>query len=378
MKIKAVIQILVVLGIIVGAYFGVRELAIPEVVVKPVSRGNATLSATGNVTVLPSAEALITAPEKGILLDFGPRDDRSYQEGDPVKRGDLIARLDSGNLPFFLQQAQSDLDRVKEKRKLGSPLQFQYEQLKKDLDNTRQLFAKGHAREADVRELSTRFASTELNMLLEKINYDFDEQRISILIDQYKDQLDRFAMRAPFDGIIMAPAYVKGDLVFAGNRIAKVTSTAKLIKVEINQDDLSAVRQSKRVLVNFFSFPGQDYEGSVDVLVQVGNSSNQRFTAFLKMKTLPEKLLSGQTGEATFVADEHHDTLLVPSSAIMGNSVFVVKNGVTEKRKIKAGFSSVTTVEVLDGLSEGELVVTKDADTQHNGARVKIKGETHR
>jgi multidrug efflux pump subunit AcrA (membrane-fusion protein) len=93
---------------------------------------------------------------------------------------------------------------------------------------------------------------------------------------------------------------------------------------------------------------------------------------------LPDGLLSGQTGEATFIAGEHTNALLVPITAVDSvankrGSVFVFKNGILEKRPVSIGYITITTVEILDGLREGEQVVSKDVDQQRDGDRVKIK-----
>ncbi|MDR2844871.1 MAG: efflux RND transporter periplasmic adaptor subunit [Puniceicoccales bacterium] len=378
MKIKTIFQLIVFLALVVGAYFLVRELAIPEVDTLPVRRGSITRSATGNVTVLPVIEASLTAPEKGILLRFGTDDEHAYVEGDVVKKGDIIAELDPGNLPFLVNQIEAELESVAEKLQRGSPAQANLEQLKKDLQDEQKLLPDGFSRQYAVRDLETRIARLEAEIKLDEINLRFHERRLGHQLDQYEDQLDRLTLRAPFDGVIMSPLHGTGDLLFAGNQITKITSTAKLIKVEVNQDDLNAVRESKRVIVNFFSFPEAAYEGKLNYLVPIGNSSNQRFTVFLKMNALPDGLLSGQTGEATFIADEHHNTLLIPLSALMGDSVFVAKDGRTEKRKVQLGFTSVATAEVLSGLDEGELVVTKDVDLQRDHARIKVKSTVRR
>jgi RND family efflux transporter MFP subunit len=332
-----------------------------------------TRSATGNVTVLPAVEVKLIAPEKGNLIDFGREVDGnfvSFKEGDTVKKGEIIARLDPGRLPFDLRQYEADLARLKERAKLGSPHQANLDALLRNLEATRKLHASKHAAEIQVRDLETRLESLKFTMTLEQIELNGAILRTENQIAQTKDQIERFILRAPFDGVLMAPAFVNGDLVFAGNAITKVTSTDKAIKVEINQDDLDIVRASKRVVVNFFSFPDKDYEGKVSYFIPVGNSSTQRFTVFLKMRDLPPNLLSGQTGEATFIAGEHRDTLVVPVSAVAGDSVFVFKNGHLEKRKIKTDYTSFLLVEVKDGVREGELVVSKDVEQQRDGDRV--------
>ncbi|MDR2981586.1 MAG: efflux RND transporter periplasmic adaptor subunit [Puniceicoccales bacterium] len=367
MKIKSFLQLAVIILIIVGGYFGIRYFSTPEVVVATVYRGNAILSATGNVTVIPKLDSRMVASRQAILLKF------PYKEGDLVKKGDIVAKLDPGQLPFTLRNLENDLEKLEKQMSRGSSEQFLFDAVKDELEKIKKLYEAGNISENAVRDVETRYNGMKFKMLSEQIDYEYARKRLQNQIDEVQDQLDRLELKAPFDGVIMAPAVLEGDLVFSGNTIGKVTSVDKSIMVEINQDDLPAVRRSKRVSVNFFSFPEKDYEGSVNYLIPVGNSSTQRFTVFLKMKEIPVQLLSGQTGEAVFVADEHPNTLLIPRSAMFGDTVFVVKDGIVEQRKIKTGLLSITTAEVLEGLKEGEFVISKDVDLQRDGERVKVK-----
>jgi HlyD family secretion protein len=377
---KTALKIIVPIVLVVAAYFGVRELSVSDVVATAVRRGSIMNSATGSVTVLPYAEARIIAPEKGNLIEYGfTAEDgtrRNYIEGDRVKKDQVLARLDAGRLPLDLKQVETDLEKLLEQRKRGSPQQARYEQAKNNLDIVRKLRSKGHRSEAEVRQLETDLKSIEVTMSNEELNLEFAIRRTEIQVKQLKEQLERFEIRSPFDGVIMAPSAVVGDLVFAGNSIGKVTSLGKMIKVEVNQDDLPAVRNSKRVSVRFFSFPDTECEIKKNTrpqIVPVGNSETQRFTVFVTLEKLPEGLMSGQTGEATFIADEHTNALLAQVTAVTGDSVYVVKDGRLEKRKIRSGYVSISEVEILDGLREGELVVSRDVDIQRDGDRVNIK-----
>lgn len=169
----------------------------------------------------------------------------------------------------------------------------------------------------------------------------------------------------------MTPAAIQGDQIFSGNAICNLTSTGKAIKVEVNQDDLDTVTKSKRVLIRLFAIPGKVFEGRLSQVLPVGNSSTQRFTVFVDVDKLPAEVLSGQTGEANFIADEHPDALLVPRRALVGNNLcYVVKDGVACRRDIRTGFATLTDVELLSGAAEGELVVVKDADLRRDKERV--------
>jgi RND family efflux transporter MFP subunit len=384
MKFTSVLKVLLVPVALTGAYFGLREWAVPEVELVPVKRGVATLSATGNVTVLSAADGKISAPEKGLLRKFGRKvGDKfeNFKEGDTVNERQIVGEIDAGPLPYSLQQYEADLARLRERKRIGSPLKYELQRREKDLENSKILYSTKDLPLKNVRDLETEVDSLKFKIQMEQTELDYSISRMEIQVAQIKDQLERYTLRAPWRGLIMAPAFMEGDLVFAGNVVAKVTSTDKLIKVEVNQDDLPAVRKSKRVVINFFSFPGVDYEGKVSMLVEIGNSSTQRFTVFVKPVTLPKELLIGQTGEASFIADVRPNALLIPASALMGSTssgdgfvfLFDSVTKVLEKRRIKVGYSSISTVEVLEGLKDGDLVVHRDVDLQHDGTRVRPK-----
>jgi RND family efflux transporter MFP subunit len=377
-RLLLILKTVLVLAIVLGGYFGLREYAIPEVSVTPVRRGTATLAATGNVTVLSAFEASVKSPAQGILTKFGIKDGdeyRNFREGDVVKKGDIIGQVDSGALPFQLQQAKSDLERLKKRKTVHSPSLYELERRKKDLAAARVLLDEKSISANSVRDLEVAVNALTNSLYLEQVEQDYAIQRAEILVAQLQDQLDRFTLRAPIRGILMAPGFSEGDLVFSGNTITKVTSPNKLIKAEINQDDLPAVRNSKRVIVNFFSFPEKNYEGSLMTLVEIGNSNTQRFTAFIKMKEIPAQLLVGQTGEASFIADERHGALLIPASALVGDSVFVFDPATSRitKRRVRVGYTAITTVEVLEGLKEGDRVVSRDVDRQRDNDRVRLR-----
>jgi len=369
MKLSTVLKIVIAGALAAGGYFAVREFAKPEVTVTPARRGAAVATVTGSVTVIPAYEARVMAPERGVLLKFGLR------EGDRVKKGDVIAEIDAGRLPFDLKAAEDELAKLQEKRRRGPTRAAERERLADRLEKTRRLVEKGNAPAASVLDLESQLAGVDSFTALETLEIEHAIRRSENQVALLRDQLARYTASAPFDGVIMAPAAVTGDLLFSGNTITKVSSGEMLVKAEVNQDDIAAVRASKRVSVRFFSFPDKTFEGEVKTLVTVGNSSTQRFTVFLQMRTLPDALMSGQTGEASFIAGEVVGALLVPVTALAGESVFVVKDGRLERRRVGVGIISTRVAQITEGLAEGELVVSEEVDQQRAGSRVRIRGK---
>jgi hypothetical protein len=64
---------------------------------------------------------------------------------------------------------------------------------------------------------------------------------------------------------------------------------------------------------------------------------------------------------------------VVPRRALVGNYLYVVKNGRVEIRKVKVGYTWLTGAEVIEGVEVGEDLVLENQDTLHDGERVRIE-----
>lgn len=354
---------LAVLG--AGVWFVIHTSVIPEVPVVPVRRGTAILSATGNVTILPSLDGRVVAPAQGILVKFNGK------EGEAVKKGDIIAEIDQGNWPFLLKEARLELERVNRRLAEGFPEEIELDKMRKAYAKNEEL-AKSGGISADTMESARRdIERAEFSLRQARNDLEFNKTKIQNKIDEISQEIARRTVRAGYDGIIMAPAVLQGDLIMNGAGLCNITSRNKAIKAEINQDDLDAVRKSRKVIVKLFSHGDKTFVGTLSKILPIGNDRTQRFTVFIDIPDIPDDVLSGQTGEATFIADEHPGTLLLPRSALMGSECFLLNGENLVKRRVKLGYTTLNDAEVLSGLAEGDLVVAKDPDLRRDKEKVK-------
>ena len=96
----------------------------------------------------------------------------------------------------------------------------------------------------------------------------------------------------------------------------------------------------------------------------------QRYPVHLEVQIDPAKLVPGITGEVSIILDERPSKTIVPRRALFGDKLFVVKNGRVELRTVKAGYVSMTAVEILQGVETGELVIVDKLDQFADGNRV--------
>lgn len=373
---RGILRLLAIAALAAAAWFLFQLTAIPTVVVTPVRRGDALLSATGNVKVIPALDGRVVAPAQGILVKF------SLKEGDTVKKGDVIAEIDRGNWPFLLTENRIGLDRVEQLLTQGSPDDIELEKEEATYAKNLEL-AKSGGIPAEMIERDRRdIERLKLKIRQERSALEYQRATLKNKVAEIQQEIDRRTVRAGYDGVIMAPAVLQGDQVFNGGGLCNLTSRNKALSAEVNQDDLDAVtkceKEKKPVLVRLFSQGDKVFTGTVANVLPIGDPKTQRFTVGITVPDLPDSVLSGQTGEATFIADKHENALLVPRKALNGVSAgigecLVLKGDRLELRKVRVGYTTVTEAEILEGLNEGDLVVAQDVDLYRDNEKVKVK-----
>ena len=86
-----------------------------------------------------------------------------------------------------------------------------------------------------------------------------------------------------------------------------------------------------------------------------------------------EDLIPGKTGEVTITINQRQAKAVVPRRALVGNSVYVVKDGRVEIRTVKTDYIWLDGAEVVQGLQPGDEVIVENQDTFHDGDRVGVE-----
>ncbi|HEX2100971.1 MAG TPA: efflux RND transporter periplasmic adaptor subunit, partial [Candidatus Synoicihabitans sp.] len=127
--------------------------------------------------------------------------------------------------------------------------------------------------------------------------------------------------------------------------------------------------------VRFLGYGEQLYGASIAKILPTADVETQRYLVHLNVDLDPAALVPGLTGEVGIIVGERDNALRIPRRALFGNNVFVVSGNRVQVRQIKVGFTSLTMVEVLEGLEEGDLVIVERIDTFRDGDRVRTRFE---
>ena len=372
-----------------AAVSGAR-LSIATVDVAPLTRDVA-----GEGRVVSAQSPTLFAPGAGTVTLIA-------RAGDPVKQGQVLARVDSPELTNRLAQERSNVDALRadlaraevEARQQAAALLSAYENARidqqtaqNDLARQTQAFEAGATARMQVERAQDALAKAKLALDqaqslrgLKNDSLKLDVQakqsalaRQQLLVADLERQVGELQVRSPVDGQV-------GQLFIADR--TNVARDAKLLSVI----DLSALEVQMQVAESFarelqpgmpgeISGNGQRWAGRVSsVSPEVVNGEVAARLRFDGQQ--PEQLRQNQRLSVRVLLDKRDKVLGVARGSFVdeggGSYAYVVRGGQAEKVAVKLGARSLERVEVLSGLSVGDRVVISGADNFKGTARVLI------
>ena len=168
---------------------------------------------------------------------------------------------------------------------------------------------------------------------------------------------------AEFDGVVTEVNAVEGGTVATGSQLLKLESTQDvMVRVTVTKYDLDkiAVGQNAKVTIG-----SQEYEGKVTKINKMAEQNNSGASVVgteIKITNPDSEVILGVEAKVIISTAQEKDVVLIPVTAVNvdmeGEFVYVVQENILVKKRITTGISSDTMVQVTEGLSEGEQVVT--------------------
>lgn len=293
-------------------------------------------------------EILVTGrlvPDEEVNLSFetsGKITDIFFTEGTPVKRGELLAKVNDSQL-------QAQLKRLEAQVPLAEDRVFRQDALLK-------------------RDAVSKEAYEQVKTELATLNAD---------IENIKANIDMTELRAPFDGIIGLRQVSAGAYASPTTVVAKLTKVTPL-KVEFSVPERYAREIKKGTNLDFH------VEGKLNAYraqVYATESSLDMETHSLTVRAIyPNRngeLLPGRYTDIRLKQKEIADAIAIPSEAIvpeMGrNKVFVYRNGTAEPTDVVIGIRTDAEVQIVQGLAIGDTILTSGTLQLRKGMPVEIQ-----
>ena len=266
------------------------------------------------------------------------------QEGDRVRRGQVLATLDMTSVGASLEAADAERDRA------GA-----------ELTRLKQLYAQGWITKSRLEGAEAAARSASANVSARRFS------------------LQTARVVAPADGIVLSRTAEPGQIIDAGMPVVTLgdTTSGFVLRVLLADRDAVRVRAGVPAEVRFDALPGTVLSGPV---IELGGRSDRGTGAFTAEIALPAdgRLRSGLIGRATIAAPAAGTStrLVIPPTAIFAiradeGFVYVVDAQRRVKtRRVALGPLSAAGAEVLSGLARGDVIVLSGLDRLRDGAQV--------
>ncbi|MGH7946418.1 MAG: efflux RND transporter periplasmic adaptor subunit [Opitutaceae bacterium] len=365
---RFILNLLIVVALLaVAGYVAWRNFS-STAIVQPVRRGKAVDAVTGSVNVNADGGIRpLKSEAAGRVIECD-----ALTEDQPFKEGDVLVELDSSELRRAMKQAEDNFRAAKERAKFEREKDPKRMLAREQLENVQRLHRLNERSdkelEAAQRALEAIDTALELaDMDAKKGELDFNAAR-----ELSESVLKKMQILAPFDGIVQVPLTFEGAIINANETVAMILSNERVVTAKVSEDSIAKVKPDQAAKVTLLAYPGEQFDATVLRISETADES-QRFNVFLEVKTELSRLKHGSTGEARIIVGEREDQPLIARRAVFNDEyVYVVKNGMVEKRKVEIGFKALNSVEVRAGLEPGELVIVDDLDQFYPGQRVRL------
>jgi len=334
-----------------------------------------TASYSGTASLVADREAQVVAKTSGVLMKL------YVEEGDKVKAGQLLAKLEEENPRLNVAKAEAMLKKMEN-----------------DYRRANELFGKKLLSSGDH----------------DKIGFDLQTQRATY--DLTKLELSYTRIVAPIDGVISQRMVKEGNLIQTNQALFKIDNFDPLLAVlNVPERELNTLKVGQTVNMTVDALASQGFQGKIARISPVVDTASGTFRVTCEFRDKSEQLKSGMFARLQITYDQRPDTLTIPRAALMEedgeSSVFVVetpteadmarqakeedqknpsekdkpsttdskKNPIipenamaAHRRSVKVGYIDGNRVEIREGLTDGAQVITVGRAAVRDGTLVQV------
>ena len=332
--------------------------------------GGGSLSSAGitaNGYVVARTKASVSAKVPGRMAYLG------VSEGSHVKRGQIIARLESADFAAALAAAKAT----------AAQNEAQLEQDRRDLARAKTLREQNVISQTDLENATTKVDATTAAV-----------QAARAQVALAAANLENTNVRAPFDGTVLRKDAEVGEIVAPSSAGGGLTRTAIVtmadlatleVEVDVNEAYIAQVKNGQGSRITLDAYPDTSFRGAVRQVVPTAD--RQKATVQVKVSILDRdpRILPEMGAKVEFVRDPNAGAapivarrVIVPKAAVSsganGARVWVIEDTKATARTVEVGPEHGDRVEIRSGLSGGESVVLNAPAGLKEGARVRVHG----
>ena len=315
---------------------GEDEKTLIPIEVAVVDLGDIAAFYNGTATLEAEEDAQVVAKVGGVVQEI------LVEEGDQVKAGDILARLDGEVLSVEMAQAEARFQRLAE-----------------DFKRKNSLFQKDAI-------------SIELFQLAK---YDYESQKAAR--DLVKLNLDYTAIRAPISGIVTERQIKIGNMVLTNAIAFRITDFDPLLAIlYVPEREIGKLAVGQTAMVKVDALTTSEFKGVIDRISPIVDSRTGTVKVTIEISDPSRQLKAGMFSRVSIIYDVHEKTPLIPREAIITEDdeslVFVVRDTMVYRQTVETGYVNTTHIEITSGIALNDTVVVTGQNSLKDSALIDI------
>lgn len=320
----------------------------------------------GSVTVVPKDAYTVFSPVNGIM------DQSNLREGNRVKRGDELFRINNQRAALERKKAQQNYTHARESyrgevailKEMEERLQSAAMSLVNDsLNYARQtrLWNQNIGSKQAFEAMALKFKTSrnqvnELHKAYERTRRELADQfalagtALEISGNNYGD----YITRSEINGTVYEVLKQVGESITTQTPVARIGSSEDFVlELLIDEVDIARVQAGQQVIVVLDAYRQQPYEAKITRVLPHKDNSSQTFTVEAVFTKSPTQLFDGLSGEANVIISRRENVLTLPTEFIGPDKLVMTPDG---ERRVETGISDLRLTEIISGLDTSTIV----------------------
>lgn len=302
------------------------------------------LTAVGSIS--PVQGAMIGAELAGTVSEVG------FENGAPVKKGDVLLKLDASAEQAQLRSAQADAALAKN-----------------DLDRANDLSSRKVISRAEFDAAQSKYVQKKA------------------AVENMQALIDKKEIHAPFDGVTGIRTVNTGQMVKVGDPLVSLQTLDQVfVDFSLPQQQMAELKAGLPVKVSTDAIPGREFEGKLTAVNSSINESTRNVTLQATLDNADHALRAGMFARIKVLLPQKNSILFIPATAVAyapyGNSVYIIEKKHDDKANtdalivrqqfVRTGEARGDFVAVTEGLKQGDQIVSTGVFKLRNGLNVVV------
>ncbi len=334
---------------------------------------------------LLNASGYVVAQRKAALASkvTGRIIELNVEEGSRVKKGDIIARLESDDVKSLRDQATANLSTARSNLESA---RANLQDATLAFNRNQQLVKKGYIAQADFDTSDARYKNAKAAVAAAESSVKASASALK----GAEVSIDYTILRSPFDAVVLTKNADIGDIVTPIGATANVQSAvvtvadmdSLIVEVDVSESNIRNVTSGQPCEIQLDALPDARFRGQVHMIVPTADRSKATVMVKVRFVDKDSRILPEMSAKVAFLSREVAPEEMKSSTAI-NHTALITKNGVKKIFLVEGGRVrevDVTTgkqmgdmVEILQGAKAGDKIVLNPSAKLHNGSKIQTE-----